>query len=221
MTHELPITGVLFDLDGSLADTAGDLAAAINQTLREAGRQPIPHEWVRPHVSLGSQAMIEAAFPDLGADGILDAHKTRFLSHYRNRLAAHTRLFPGMDTVLARLDEHHIPWGIVTNKPGHLTFPLLEAMGLGHRAGVVVSGDCLPVAKPNPAPLLHAAAALGIEPASTLYVGDARRDIEAAVAAGMVPVMALYGYIHRDDDPAQWGESYVIEHPLDLLRWLP
>jgi phosphoglycolate phosphatase len=146
--------------------------------------------------------------------------RKRFLDIYRGGLANATRPFEGFDQVLASLERNGLAWGIVTNKPGWLTEPLLEAIGLLARAGCVVSGDTLPERKPHPRPLLHAASLLGLEPAACVYVGDAERDVQAAIAAGMTPIVATFGYLGERDDPAAWGAEALIDRPIGLLEWL-
>ena len=173
---------VLFDLDGTLLDTAPDMAAALNTLRREEGLEPLAFADIRPLVSNGSTGLLRLSFPQV-AGASFEALRERFLDIYRASLAAGTQLFAGMQAVLERLEANHIPWGIVTNKPGWLTEPLLEKLSLRQRAGVVVSGDTLLARKPDPAPLLHAATELGLSPAECIYIGDAERDVLAARAA--------------------------------------
>lgn len=208
---------VLFDLDGTLADTAPDLAAALNAMLRADGRAPLPYEQVRPWVSWGALRLIR-----LGYGEALDAPTTaalrgRFLASYEACLCRESRLFPGIPEALAALESAAVPWGIVTNKPGWLTEPLLGALGLADRAGTVISGDTLPFAKPHPMPLLHAARELGLPAAHCVYVGDNVRDIEAGRAAGMYTIAAAWGYIPADDDPAAWRADRLLPAPEGLL----
>lgn len=213
-----PGAALLLDLDGTLADTAPDLAAALNRLLAEEGRPPLPLERVRPAVSHGTGALLRLAFGDgAEADAVLRA---RLVAHYRSRIAEATRLFAGMAGLLASVEARGLPWGIVTNKPAMLTGPLVAALGLAGRAGCVVSGDTLAVAKPHPGPLLHAAARLGVPPGHCLYLGDARRDVEAARRAGMVPLVALYGYLGPEDDPRRWGAAGLVRRPAEVLAWL-
>jgi phosphoglycolate phosphatase len=209
---------VLFDLDGTLADTAPDLIAAANRLRKELGRAPVPELAVRNAVSKGGAAMLRAAFTDAPelAPTLLD----RYLALYRERICVHTRLFEGMDEVLDRVEAAGRPWGIVTNKPGWLTTPLVAAMGLDRRAGVVVSGDTLAQRKPAPEPVLHACKALGIDPVRALMVGDDRRDIEAAHAAGAASVLVDWGYYGDDELPGEWGAQHRVAHPARLLALL-
>lgn len=204
---------VLFDLDGTLADTAPDLAGALNAMLREDGREPLPFELIRPWVSWGALRLIRLGYGDaLEAVRIADL-RGRFLACYEAGLCRHSRLFPGVPEALAALESATVPWGIVTNKPGWLTEPLLAALGLGDRAGTVISGDTLPFAKPHPMPLLHAARELGVPAARCVYIGDNVRDIEAGRAAGMYTIAAAWGYIPDDDDPAAWQADRVMHTP--------
>lgn len=211
--------GVLFDLDGTLLDTAPDMAAALNALRAEEGLSPMPFHEVRPHVSHGSVRLIQVGFDDPEPVRFEELRR-RFLDIYRGAIAVATRPFEGFDAVLDSLERHGIAWGIVTNKPGWLTEPLLDTIGLLARAGCVVSGDTLPERKPHPRPLLHAASLLGIAPGACVYVGDAERDVQAAVAAGMIPVIALFGYLGEQDDPASWGAQALIGSPIELLDWL-
>ncbi len=216
MKPMLPLSAVLFDLDGTLLDTAPDMIGVLDQLLAEESREPVDYDYGRAHVSNGALRLIDIAFGKLD-----EAHRlslrNRYLELYENRLATHTIPFEGMDIVLEHLEQNNIHWGIVTNKPGYLTEPLLDTLGLLTRCACVVSGDTLPERKPHPRPLLHAAQLIGIEPAQAVYVGDAERDIQAGRAAGMMTVAATYGFIMPDDDPADWQADHLIENPVDLL----
>jgi 2-phosphoglycolate phosphatase len=208
---------LLLDLDGTLADTAPDLAAALNAVLQEEGRRPLPFHEVRPHVSFGAPKLVRLGFgEDLAAEEF-ERLRGRLLEHYARGVCEETRLFDGFEAVLAHLESLGIPWGIVTNKPGWLTDPLLEAMGLHRRVRSVVSGDTLARRKPHPEPLLHAAAEIGVGAAECVYAGDARRDIEAGQAAGMLTVGVSWGYILEEDPVGAWGATHVIDHPSELI----
>jgi N-acetyl-D-muramate 6-phosphate phosphatase len=213
------IKGVLFDLDGTLLDTAPDMAQALNRLRIEQGEREIPFARIRPHVSHGALALVRTGFPDAD-DERLESLRSRFLELYRADIAAGTRLFPGFEAVLAQLETRGLRWGIVTNKPAFLTEPLLAAMQLSTRANCIVSGDTLPQRKPHPAPLLHAAALLGIESGDCVYVGDAERDVRAAHAAGMRALIALFGYLGEHDQPQAWGADVMIHQPSELIGWL-
>jgi N-acetyl-D-muramate 6-phosphate phosphatase len=216
----LSVNHVLFDLDGTLADTAPDLAYALNQVRREYGEPPLAYMKIRSVVSLGGAAMIKLAFAKAPGDSGYDQIRTRFLDIYLENILRETRLFPGIERVLDTLDAENRNWGIVTNKPGWLTDPLLEKMKLSKRAGCVISGDTLPFSKPHPEPLLHACRLMNCLPAETVYIGDAQRDIEAGKNAGMPTVIAGYGYIEEDTALDSWGANLIINSPIEILEWL-
>ncbi|CAN0096963.1 unnamed protein product, partial [Phaeothamnion confervicola] len=185
---------VLFDFDGTLADTAPDLGGALNKMLVDRGRPALPMQNIRPHVSSGARGMLHVGFRITPADPAYEAMKDEFLANYRAAICVHTRLFEGMEELLSALESRGLPWGIVTNKAIRLTIPIVEQLGLAKRAACVVGGDTTPHLKPHPASLLHAAGEIRIPPAECWYVGDDLRDIQAAKAAGMVPVAVEYGY---------------------------
>ncbi len=213
------IRSVLFDLDGTLLDTAPDLIRVLNQVRVEQNRAPLPYELARTQVSHGSTGLIRLGFPDLEGDP-LERLRLRLLELYSQQLAIGTALFDGCQAVLDTLKQREMPWGIVTNKPGFLTAPLLAALGLDQRASCVVSGDTLPQRKPHPAPLLLAAEQLALHPAQCLYVGDAERDVQSARAAGMPVLVARYGYLGPDDNPKSWRPDAHIDTPLQIIDWL-
>ncbi len=221
MSVPLPARAALFDLDGTLLDTAPDLAAALNVLLAEERRAALGLAIIRPHVSTGALAVVRTGFPELDVNGAaFEQLRLRFLDHYRAAVAVHTRLFPGFEAVLATLEAHALPWGIITNKAAWLTEPLLEELGLLARAACVVSGDTLPVRKPHPQPLLLAAERIGVPPSECVYVGDALRDVQAARAAGMVPLGARYGYLNESEAPDTWPVAGWLDEPQDLLPWM-
>ncbi len=221
MSSPVRARAALFDLDGTLLDTAPDLAAALNVLLVEEGREPLPLATLRPHVSTGAIAVVHTGFPEIERSSAeFEALRQRFLVHYGAALAVHTKLFPGFDAVLATLESQSIPWGIITNKAAWLTEPLLDELGLLARAACVVSGDTLAVRKPHPDPLLLAAKRIGMPAADCVYVGDALRDVQAARAAGMVPLGARYGYLNASEEPDTWPVAGWLEHPRDLLPWM-
>jgi 2-phosphoglycolate phosphatase len=210
---------VLFDLDGTLIDTAPDMAAAMNTLRVEHGLEPLPFLAIRPFVSHGANALVRLGFP-LAPDEEFTRLRERFLALYRENLARDTGLFAGTGEMLAALESAGIPWGIVTNKPTWLTEPLLDELELRARVGSLVCGDTFPERKPHPRPLLHAARVLGVGAESCLYVGDAERDIIAARAAGMRSLVARFGYIGPDDDVVAWAADGLIDSPLEVLDWL-
>jgi N-acetyl-D-muramate 6-phosphate phosphatase len=213
------IRGVLFDLDGTLLDTAPDLIRVLNQVRVEQGREPLPFDLARTQVSHGSSGLIRLGFPDLDGEP-LEQLRLRLLDLYSQQVCLDTAPFVGCEPLLATLEARTMPWGIVTNKPGFLTTPLLESLGLQQRAGCVVSGDTLPQRKPHPAPLLLAASQLALPPEQCLYVGDAERDVQSARAAGMPVLVARYGYLGPADDPGSWSADALIDTPLQILEWL-
>jgi phosphoglycolate phosphatase len=213
------IRGILLDLDGTLLDTAPDMAGALDRLREERGLEPLPFASVRPYVSHGAAALVRLGFPQAHDAGLVEL-RARFLELYHAHVAEGTRLFPGFDDVLRTLESRQIAWGIVTNKPGFLTDPLLAAMKLAFEPGCVVSGDTVAQRKPHPAPLLHAATLLGVDPALCVYVGDAERDVQAGRAAGMQTLVALFGYLSDADKPQAWQADGLIERPGDLLPWI-
>jgi 2-phosphoglycolate phosphatase len=213
------LQAVLFDLDGTVLDTAPDMCRAMNALLVERQRAPLPYAVLRPWVSHGAAGVLRQGFADVDAATFRELQQ-RFLDLYSADLSAGTRLFPGMERVLDRLAELNLRTGIVTNKAAWLTEPLLERLSLRQRFDCVVSGDSVAERKPHPLPMWHAANLAGVAPAACLYVGDAERDVQAAHAAGMTALVALYGYLGADEDPRTWGGDGHLEVPLDLLTWL-
>jgi N-acetyl-D-muramate 6-phosphate phosphatase len=221
MTLSRPrIEGVLFDLDGTLLDTAPDMGGALNELRIEQGLEDLPEAMIRCHVSRGAAALVRLGFPHLTpAEQV--SRVERFLVLYRNRLARMTQPFDEMLAVLNSLEERGLPWGIVTNKPTWLTEPLLRELGLSTRPRVVVCGDSLPERKPSPMPLLHAAGCMDLAPERCVYVGDDLRDMQAARAAGMLAIGARFGYIDAAANVEEWPADGWIASPLQLLEWIP
>jgi N-acetyl-D-muramate 6-phosphate phosphatase len=215
----ITLRAVLFDLDGTLLDTAPDMVGALNALRREHALAPLPFEAVRSSVSHGAARVVKLGFPDAEPESVADLQR-RFLEIYRGALSLQTQLFPGMDQVLAALAQGGIKCGIVTNKPGWLTDPLLAGLGLRARFACVVSGDTLAERKPHPQPLLHAAALAEVSPSACIYVGDAERDVQSARAAAMPALVADYGYLRPDEDSTAWGADGYLNKPLDLLDWI-
>jgi len=210
---------LLLDLDGTLLDTAPDMGGALNRLRAEHGCEPLPFSSIRPVVSHGAVRLVSLGFPE-ASGAAFEALRLRFLEIYAQHLAEGTRLFDGFELVLESLEARGLPWGIVTNKPGWLTDPLLAALGLDRRAACAVSGDTLAERKPHPLPLLHAASLLGVRPEHCIYVGDAERDIQAGRAAGMTTVVASYGYLSQQDDPVSWQPHGIVATPQELLDWM-
>ena len=207
---------ILFDLDGTLADTAPDLAQALNKLRLERGLEPAPYESLRPYASAGARGLIGAGLGLTPEAAEYEALRIAFLNNYEAAMAVHSRLFDGVPDLLAQLDRSGIAWGIVTNKAMRFTDPLVPMIGLGH-AACVVSGDTTPHAKPHPAPLLEAAQRLGKAPEQCWYVGDDMRDIQAGRAAGMLTIAAAWGYC-GSDGPTQWNAHAIAQEPLELLQ---
>lgn len=211
---------VLFDLDGTLVDTAPDMARALNRLRLECNLSALPFAQIRPVVSHGTAGLLKLGFNVDGQNPRLQPLRRRFLELYAADIATETRLFPGMEAVLNGLEARSTPWGIVTNKPGWLTEALLKALDLWQRSACVVSGDTLAQRKPDPAPLLHASQMIGIEAQRCCYIGDAERDVQAGKRAGMVTLVAGFGYIHSREAPQHWGADGFIASPSELLDWL-
>lgn len=214
------ITTVLFDLDGTLVDSAPDLAAALNAQLEIRQKPPVPYSLLRPHASSGARGMIKAGFglePDAPE---YPALRTEFLGIYERQLLVHTQLFVGVQDLLCGIVNMGRRWGIVTNKAEYLAKPLLEPLNLHTTLGCLVCGDTTPFIKPHPAPLLEAARRMEVDPSECVYVGDDARDISAARAAGMRSIAASYGYLGTHSQPDQWGADALLSEPLELLKLL-
>ena len=215
----MPSRAVLFDFDGTLADTAPDLAAAVNRMRTEEGHEPLPLERLRPFASAGARGLVHAAFGVKPEDAEYQAMRESFLAFYAERVCEETVLFPGIAELLAELGKRDIRWGIVTNKATRFTDAIVAALKLA--PDCVTCGDTTPHLKPHPASLLHAAEQLGLPPSDCCYLGDDLRDMKAARAAGMRPIAVEWGYHHPDNGgPGTWEAEAVIAHPLDLLRLL-
>ena len=210
---------VLFDLDGTLADTAPDLAAALNRLRADQGLAPLPLEQVRPFASAGARGLVHVGFDAKPGDNEYDALREAFLEYYRERPCVETRLFPGMPELLGEFARRSIAWGVVTNKATRFTDRIIETLKLA--PACVVCGDTTPHLKPHPAPLLHAAGLLKLTPQQCLYLGDDLRDIQGARAAGMRAVAVDWGYHHpASGGPATWQADAVIMQPQDLIGLL-
>lgn len=214
------LEAVLFDLDGTLADTAPDMARTVNLMRERRGLAPVPLEQVRPHVSSGARGMICSAFGMTPDHPDYPAMRAEFLDLYVDNLCIDTRLFPGMEGLLHSLEAAGLKWGVVTNKFARLAHPVMEGLGLATRAGVLVGGDSCPRPKPFPDSLLHAASLLGVTPSRTLYIGDDERDVQAARAAGMPVIVAGYGYLGEGRAPALWGADAIMESVADIGAWV-
>ena len=211
---------VFFDLDGTLADTASDLAAAANKMLTDRNLTPVPEEQMRHLASSGARGMIFKAFGMAPEDPLFEQYREEFLSNYEQAIHVHTTLFPGMAELLQQLDTHQVPWGIVTNKHHRFTLPLVKNLGLFDRTPSIVSGDTTPHAKPHPAPILHAASMIPISTEGGVYIGDDLRDIQAGKAAGMKTIAAAYGYCGNHEPPHAWNADFIVHDPLELVTIL-
>lgn len=215
----MPSAAVLFDLDGTLADTAPDLAAAVNRMLLDEGHAPLPLERLRPFASAGARGLLHAAFGIKPDDADYPALRETFLEYYAEKVCEKTRLFPGIAQLLDALHGRGVRWGIVTNKATRYTERIVSRLNL--KPDCVACGDTTPYLKPHPASLLHAAGQLGLPPADCLYLGDDLRDMKAARAAGARPVAVGWGYHHPDQGgPGTWQAAAVISHPMDVMKLL-
>ena len=219
MSFDGDTSAVLFDLDGTLIDTAPDMIAVLQEMQRDLGDHPIDYELGRSYVSNGSRGLITLAFGELDDEPRL-ALQQEYLDRYAECICEESTLFPGLAELLDEFDHHGRPWGVVTNKPAFLTEPLMAALGLLDRSSATVSGDTLDVRKPDPGPLLHACLLADVDPATTIYVGDAARDIEAGRNAGMATIGALYGYVTAEDDPREWGADEFVQTSPELASFL-
>ncbi len=213
------IQAVLFDLDGTFADTAPDLGYAVN--LMRGARQlaPVPLEKTRPVTSMGARGLLGAGFGITPGHADFIAMRDEFLNLYEANLCVHTRLFPGMNDLLRSLEARALKWGIVTNKAERFAIPLIQQLGFGKRSACVIGGDTTGKLKPHPDPLYAAAKVIGIEAAQCIYVGDDERDIQAGRAAGMRTIAVRYGYLNGSD-PESWGADAIVDNPMEVLDHL-
>ena len=214
------IRAVLFDLDGTLVDTAPDLGYALNLQRARHGLPPLADDVIRPQASHGARGLLGIGFDLHPDDTKFASMREEFLQLYADNICRHSRPFDGILELLAALDARQLKWGVVTNKPARFTEPLMSILDLAERATCIVSGDTCPQPKPHPAPMLAAAELCGLTPAQCLYLGDAERDIQAANAAAMPALVAAWGYLDTADQPLTWGAHAQILHPLDTLDYL-
>jgi len=211
---------ILFDLDGTLLDTAKDLGNALNHILMDLKRPTVAYDVYRNIASDGAKGMLELGFGGDLKDFDFAKLRQQFLDYYENNICVDTDYFQGIESLLLALNQNNIPWGIVTNKPEFLTLQLVSYFPLLQNCGVVISGDTLSERKPHPLPLLHAQEKLGIASPNTWYIGDAERDIQAANAANMISVIAQYGYITDMQQTSEWNANLSIDNPSDLLAYI-
>ena len=217
MSTQPEFESVLFDLDGTLVDTAPDMVDALVDVQASEGHASIAYDLARSHVSHGAVGLVNLAFPTVDAENH-ERLRLQFLERYSQAVCVRSTIFPGLGRLLDQLDSADIPWGVVTNKPMRMTDPLMAALGIDVRAACAISGDTLPQRKPDPAPLLVACEQTGVEPYRSIYIGDAARDIQAGRAAGMHTVAAAYGYITADDDPASWKADALVHSTEELAH---
>lgn len=219
-TLNMRIKGILFDLDGTLLDTAADLTAALNQVLISQQAKPLSVNHVRPAISSGVAGLLKLGMGIDTQDPTFPSLRKQFLDYYTQHICVHTHLFPGVNTLTNYLQDEKWPWGIVTNKSAILTKQLIKKFPLLNKAKCIIAGDTLKYSKPHPQPLLHACKCIACLPEHCVYVGDAKRDVEAANAAGMYSLIALYGYINSKDDVNKWGATAKISSPLEIIEYL-
>ena len=220
MARQNHLRGVLFDLDGTLLDTAPDFVLACNAAAAEFGLRGLTLERLRTEVSNGAPAMLRILLDENEREVDFDALHQRMLALYEENIAVHTRFFAGMEAVLDEVEARGLSWGIVTNKQRRFTEPLLRVLDLHERTGCAISGDTLAECKPHPLPMWEACRRIDVAPGACVYIGDARRDIEAGQNAGMATLAALYGYVPADDPAHAWGADGLLSQPSDLLAWL-
>lgn len=214
------IKAVLFDFDGTLADTAPDLGHALNRQRIIHGLPELPIEQIRPVASAGSRGLLALGFNIKPGDQGYEQMRDEFLDFYTQRLCHDTQLFQGVSELLEQLKLRGLPWGIVTNKPARFTRPLLQLLGLDQQTACVVCGDEVNHTKPHPESLLKASHQINNLPQECIYLGDDMRDVQASLAAGMLPIVARYGYLGNSEPPEKWGTKHLIDHPHELLRYL-
>ncbi len=214
------VAAVLFDLDGTLIDSAPDLGAAVDKMRVQRGLPSLPLEQYRPMAGAGARGMIGIAFGITPEHADFEAMKEEFFVNYENCMTERTRIFEGVHDMIAALVSQGLPWGVVTNKSSRFTDPLTSAIPLFATAGAIVSGNTTPHAKPHPEPLFEAARRLSVDPGRCVYVGDDERDIVAGLAAGMGTVAATYGYLGQQTDIARWNAHLHIDSPIKLLNYL-
>lgn len=210
---------VFFDLDGTLVDTAPDMVVTLQELQRDSGVEAVSYALGRSQVSNGAMGLLNLAFPaeEILPDGPL---MCEFIARYKDRVCVDSSVFEGLDPLLESLESASVPWGVVTNKPAHLTIPIMNTLQLADRSACIVSGDTLPTRKPDPATLIHACELAQVDPEDSVYVGDASRDIEAGINAGMATIAVGYGYILQDDDPRSWGADEFAADTQELVQIL-
>ncbi|SMG64678.1 phosphoglycolate phosphatase [methanotrophic bacterial endosymbiont of Bathymodiolus sp.] len=220
MNNEFGLSCVLFDLDGTLLNTAPDLTRVLNKALAYYNYPEVSEHAITPYISYGAAAMIETALDrEVGADTKADI-LAWLLDYYEQHIADFTQLYPGMSELLATLEAENIPWGVITNKRERMTHPLMQALKLTQRSACIICGDTTAYSKPHPEPMLTACRQIQVMPEECLYIGDAQHDITAGKAANMKTLAATWGYLKPDDKPQDWGADALIHHPDQILDWI-
>ena len=220
MNNEFGLSCVLFDLDGTLVNTAPDLTKALNKALVHFNFQEVSVSNITPYISYGAAVMIDTALEQEVSDAIKADILEWLLNYYENHIADYTELYQGMPELLRTLETNGIPWGVVTNKRERMTHPLMHALDLSKRSACIVCGDTTAHSKPHPEPMLTACRKIQVPPEECLYIGDAKHDITAGKAANMKTLAATWGYLKPDDKPQDWGADALIHHPNEILDWI-
>ncbi len=220
MSADCKISCVLFDLDGTLVDTAPDLIACLNQALEIHHQPPVSNDFIKPYISYGAAAMIRNSLDDQDDPKLQEKILETMLELYQNNIARHTEFFSGICQTLRDIERIGLKWGVITNKRERFTLPLMEALKLSHRAACIISGDSTGNSKPHPEPMLAGCRQAQVEPCECVYIGDAAHDITAGKRANMKTLAASYGYIKPDDNPEAWGADAIISHPDQILPWI-
>lgn len=220
MNNQFGLSCVLFDLDGTLLNTAPDLTTALNKALLHFNYSDVPADTITPYISYGAAVMIDTALQQDVTDTIKIDILEWLLDYYESHIAVYTELYTGMPELLATLESKNIPWGVITNKRERLTHPLMQALDLTQRSACIICGDTTAYSKPHPEPMLTACRQIQVVPEKCLYIGDAQHDITAGKAANMKTLAATYGYLKPDDQPQDWGADALIHRPGEILDWI-
>lgn len=221
MNNEFGLSCVLFDLDGTLLNTAPDLTTALNKALAHFDFPEVSVDLITPYISYGAAVMIDTALQQNNVSEVQKAEILEWLlNYYENHIAVNTRLYAGMSELLLTLEENDIPWGVVTNKRERMTHPLMHALDLSKRSACIICGDTTAYSKPHPEPMLTACRQIQVSPEECLYIGDAQHDITAGKAVNMKTLAVTYGYLKPDDKPQDWGADALIHHPAEILDWI-
>ncbi|TXL14581.1 phosphoglycolate phosphatase [Methylococcaceae bacterium HT4] len=220
MNNEFGLSCVLFDLDGTLLNTAPDLTTALNKALVHFHYPEVAVDFITPYISYGAAVMIETALEQDVSDALKAEILEWLLNYYENHIADFTQLYAGMSELLIILEAKGIPWGVITNKRERMTHPLMHALDLTRRSACIICGDTTAYSKPHPEPMLTACRQIDVSPEECLYIGDARHDITAGKAANMKTLAATWGYLNPDDNPQDWGADALINHPNEIIDWI-